>query len=144
MNKLAQIGNLLKKTYRVYSNTLLQRLQDKGYTDLRASFLEILSYISENEGVSIKLIGTNCGLKKQTMTSHLNELEKRGYLRRQAGLKDKREQCVYLTEYGQKFKFSLLEALDEIEQEYSRRLGEVEFERIEHILGNFHNKVTEV
>lgn len=116
-------------------------LQAKGYTDLRASFLEILSYLCEVEGPTIKEIGVNCGLKKQTMTSHLNELESRGYIRRETSLNDKREQLVYLTDYGMRFKFALLECLNDIETNYKQIVGNVEFERIHTLLDQFYNKL---
>ncbi|MEX1098865.1 MAG: MarR family transcriptional regulator, partial [Bacteriovoracaceae bacterium] len=111
MQRIAKIGSLLKRTYRNYSNDLLNSLQQKGFIDLRPSFLEILTNVCEMEAPSIKDIGQACGLKKQTMTSHLNELERRGYILRKKGEFDKREQRVYLTEYGEKFKVNLLEVI---------------------------------
>lgn len=121
---------------------MLSVLESRGFTDLRPSFLEVLLYICENEGPSIKDIGSGCGLKKQTMTSHLNELEKRGYIFRQVNASDKREQRIFLTEYGEKFKLNLFECLSNIEQSYSFLVGEVEMDRIEHVLENFHQRLT--
>ena len=143
MNRLSSIGSYLKKLYRTYSQELLSSLQNKGFTDLRPSFLEVLLYICENEGSSIKEVGKNCGLKKQTMTSHLNELEKRGYTSRRINPNDRREQNIFLTDYGQKFKFSLLEAINEIEEKYCSVLGRIELERIDHVLKNFHEKISD-
>lgn len=143
MKKIANIGSLLKKIYRIYSQELLSRLQSRGFTDLRPSFLEILMVLSDSEGESIKSIGQACGLKKQTMTSHLNELEKRGYIERRTSPTDKREQNVYLTQYGEKFKFNLLEVTNELETIYSTQLGEVEMDRIEYVLENMHKKINQ-
>jgi len=137
MQKIAEIGNLLKKTYRSYSNDLIILLQERGYLDLRASFLEILIYVSENESSSIKAIGEACGLKKQTMTSHLNELEGRGYIYRKPSEKDRRELQVNLTEYGQKFKLTLLDVTSILENKYVESIGEVEMERVASVLQNF-------
>ncbi len=144
MKKISQIGSLLKRIYRLYSGELLDILQQKGFTDLRPSFLEVLLYICENEGPSIKEIGFACGLKKQTMTSHLNELEARGYIIRKLSDRDRREQKIFLTDYGQKFKLHLMEATSEIENEYSKIIGEVELDRVEHLLKNFHTKINSV
>lgn len=142
MKKIAKIGSLLKKSYRNYSNNLLLGLQSKGYIDLRPSFLEILTYICENEGDSIRNIGIACGLKKQTMTSHLNELEKRGYINRVKSSHDKRELLVNLTPAGQNFKLTLLEVIDQIEQDYLDIIGELEMDRVSKILENFYDKTT--
>jgi DNA-binding MarR family transcriptional regulator len=141
MKKISQIGSLLKRIYRVYSSELLASLQQRGFTDLRPSFLEVLLFICENEGPSIKQIGLGCGLKKQTMTSHLNELESRGYVERRINPQDKREQNIFLTEYGERFKFNLFDCIDEIESNYSTIVGEVELDRVELLLKNFHTKL---
>lgn len=142
MNKVSEFGALLKKIYRKYSQDLILSLQSKGFIDLRPSFLEILTYISESERPSIKEIGVACGLKKQTMTSHLNELEKRGYIKRETGLRDKREQIVVFTEYGNKFKTALLDAVSDLESKYLQTISSVELERIVVGLSNIHLKLS--
>ncbi len=143
MKKVAEIGGLLKKIYRIYSTDLLNELQTRGFLDLRPSFLEILMYIAENNGSSIKEIGNACGLKKQTMTSHLNELDKRGYITRKPGEKDRRELHVFLTQFGEKFKLSLLEVVEDLDRDYQEMIGEVEIDRILHTLNNFQNKLNQ-
>lgn len=141
MQRIAKIGSLLKKIYRNYSNDLLNSLQQKGFIDLRPSFLEILTNICEMEAASIKEIGHACGLKKQTMTSHLNELERRGYIVRKKGEADKREQRVMLTEYGEKFKINLLEVIADLEAEYLKSIGELELDRAVLMLEKLHERM---
>jgi DNA-binding MarR family transcriptional regulator len=141
MKRIAHIGSLLKKIYRAYSVELIKELQSRGFNDLRPSFLEILMYLSENDGPSIKMIGKACGLKKQTMTSHLNELEKRGYVTRAHSEQDKREQLVHLTDYGEKFKLNLLQVTNDLERQYTLKLGEVELDRVELMLGNLYREL---
>lgn len=143
MKKIANIGSLLKKIYRLYSVELIKELQARGFNDLRPSFLEILQFLADNEGPSIKAIGLSCGLKKQTMTSHLNELEKRGYIRRVSSESDKREQLVFLTDYGEKFKFNLLQVTQDLERHYTQRVGEVELDRVELMLDNLYNELAD-
>jgi DNA-binding MarR family transcriptional regulator len=141
MKKIANIGSLLKKIYRVYSIELIKVLQSRGFNDLRPSFLEILMFLTENDGPSIKMIGKACGLKKQTMTSHLNELEKRGYITRSHSDHDKREQLVHLTDYGEKFKLNLLQVTSDLERQYTSKLGEVELDRVELMLDNLYKEI---
>ena len=140
MNRISVIGSLLKRNYRNYSNDLLQLLQSKGFIDLRPSFLEILSFVCDNNLPTIKEVGLACGLKKQTMTSHLNELEKRGYITRRSSHRDKRTQHVCLTDFGERFKINLLEVTDELEGKYLESLGSVELDRVVHTLENFYEK----
>ena len=141
MKKVSSIGSLVKKIYRTYSSELLTQLQVRGFTDLRPSFLEVLLFICEHDGPTIKEIGLGCGLKKQTMTSHLNELEKRGYIERKMNAQDKREQNIFLTEFGLKFKLNLFECINEIEKKYTDLIGDLELNRVELILKNFHSKL---
>ena len=140
-HQISQIGTLLKKIYKIYSNSLLEKLQDRGFTDLRISFLEVLNFISYNDGGSIKAIGIGCGLKKQTMTSHLNELVKRGYIKREKGRTDRREQNIFLTTYGQEFRIALNESSKELDQHYSHLVGDVELERLLSILRRTHDRL---
>lgn len=141
MKTISTIGSLLKRIYRHYSNELLRGLQNRGFTDLRPSFLEVLIVICEKEGASIKEIGFECGLKKQTMTSHLNELEKREYITRKINPKDKREQNIHLTQMGEKFKLALMETLEEVEAQYVSKVGTVELERTQFVLKNLMKQV---
>lgn len=141
MKKVSSIGSLVKKIYRTYSAELLTSLQVRGFTDLRPSFLEVLLFICEHEGPSIKEIGVGCGLKKQTMTSHLNELERRGYVERKINSCDKRGQNIFLTEYGLKFKLNLFECIGDIEKKYTDLIGDLELNRIELILKSFHSRL---
>ncbi len=141
MHKLSNIGSLLKKIYRGYSSELLSSLQDRGFLDLRPSFLEVLIFICHESGPTIKKVGDACALKKQTMTSHLNELERRGFIIRKVSDDDKRAIRIFLTEYGEKFKLNLFEAISLLEEKYLNILGEVEFDRIYHVLSYFHERV---
>lgn len=143
MQKLSSVGSLLKRIYRIYSSQVLVELQNSGFSDLRPSFLEILMYLVDHNAPSIKEVGEACGLKKQTMTSHLNELESRGYIVRKTSPRDRREQLIHLTEYGEKFKFALQNAVAKKESEYLEKIGEVEMDRMIQILESFHSKIDE-
>lgn len=143
MKRIAEVGSYLKKIYRAYGNQILTRLSQRGFTDLRPSFLEVMLFICEHADSSIRDIGNGCNLKKQTMTSHLNELKKRGYVFTEVNPKDRREQIVRLTEYGEKFKLNLIECVEELEKTYTDIIGEVELDRINHMLGSFYDRLKE-
>jgi DNA-binding MarR family transcriptional regulator len=68
------------------------------------------------------------------MTSHLNELERRGYVLRKISQRDRREQCVFLTEHGNKFRLSFFEVIELVDDLYREKIGEVELVRIEDAL----------
>jgi len=140
MNLIGNIGSLLKISYRIYSHSLLKQLQEKGFNDLRPSFLEILIVISDKQGASLKEIGQDCFLKKQTMTSHVNELVKRGYVRKVKGEKDRREQRIFFTELGDKFQMSLKEEINNVQQFYLNNIGEIELLKIQNSLNELIEK----
>ena len=71
MRRVVRIGCLLKRLHSSYNRKLLYGPRCKDFTDIRPSFLEILTYICEHEGALIKEIGEGCGLKKQTTRGHL-------------------------------------------------------------------------
>lgn len=130
MDAITEISSLFKKNHRLYSMVLLKKLEDKGFTDLRVSFIEIMIFLMDHDGSSIKSIGFNCALKKQTMTTHINELEKRGYIKRQPNRIDRREQQVFLTHYGESFNQALALSLQSLNQDLEDFIGAVELERL--------------
>jgi len=138
---LNEIGNLLKQNYRLYSRDLISILEEQGYSDIRPSFLEILIHLLSNEGDRIKNIGDACGLKKQTMTTHLNALEKRGYISRVENTQDKRQQGIIFTDDGMKLKFALVDSINMLEKKYISILTKLELERIKVALQNMNVKL---
>jgi len=141
MNTTAYIGSFLKQFYRKYSTSLITHLEEKGFSDLRPSFLEILLYLADNEGASLKKVGDFCQLKKQTMTTHVNELVKRGYVVKKVNPEDRREQAIYFTEFGNRFRIALQEISHQIHDEWSVHLGEVELKRLYFILDTSMKKI---
>ena len=141
LNEISSIGPLLKKIYRHYSHELHLQLEAKGYKDLTPGIVEVLIFIVENEGVSIKYIGTSLGLKKQTMTSHINELIIRGYVQKKTSTEDRRAQNIYLSELGIRFKHCLHEIVLNVEDGYQQILGSIELKRFNLILEKIFQKI---
>ena len=88
-----------------------------------------------------KVIGKSLGLKKQTMTNHIAELEKRGVIFRKKCESDRRAQLVYLTETGESLKRSLFSIISKIEREYAEIIGGIELERLQGSLEKFHQRL---
>ena len=70
-------------------------------------------------------------------------MEKRGYVTRAHSEHDKREQLVFLTDYGEKFKLNLLQVTNDLERQYTSKLGEVELDRVELMLDNLYKELLE-
>ena len=141
MSELIGIGNTLKKIYRAYSLDVLKELNSLGYETLTCSYLEVISFLCENEGASLKVIGKSLGLKKQTMTNHISELEKRGIILRKQCQNDRRSQLIFLTEAGEGLKINLFKTISKIEQDYAQIIGGIELERLKGSLDIFHERL---
>jgi DNA-binding MarR family transcriptional regulator len=141
MNHLCEISRLLKKSYRVYTSRILLSLKVKGFNDLRPSLIDLMFYLTENEGASIHEIGLEVGLKKQTMTTHINDLIKKGYLEKKVSESDKRKFQVFFTDLGQKLKLSFTDCLEEVQKEYLHLIGEVELLRLKSSLEFVDSKI---
>ena len=142
MAEFIGIGNTLKKIYRLYSLDVLERLESLGYEGITYSYLEVLSFICDNEGVSIKVIGNSLGLKKQTMTNHISELEKRGFIRRIPNANDLRSIEIYLSESGYNLKKHLVEVISKVERDYEVLIGSAELERLRESLTLIYSRLS--
>ena len=141
MGEFIGIGNTLKKIYRAYSLDILKSLESLGHDGLTFSYLEVLSFVCEHEGSSLKIIGKSLGLKKQTITNHISELEKRGYLNRKPCLKDRRSQLISLTEHGLSLRSHLLQSIEYVESDYENIVGGVELEKLRDSLSDLHSRL---
>jgi len=75
------------------------------------------------------------------MTTHINELVKRGYVVKKVNPEDRREQAIYFTEFGNRFRIALQEISHQIHEEWSLHLGEVELKRLYFILDTSMKKI---
>jgi len=142
MNKIVSVHSSLKKNHRFITAMIIEKMEQKGFLDLRASFIDILLVVIEaDEGRSIKEIGKSCALKKQTMTTHINELLNRGYIQKIRNKKDKRSQFITLSDYGLKFQLAIKDVMLDIEEELESQLGTIELESIDTSLSNMYSKM---
>ena len=70
-----------------------------------------------------KQISENFGMQKQTVHTVVRALSKQGCLRLEAGLTDKREKQVILTESGKEYARKMIEPLRKAEEKIYRTIG---------------------
>ncbi len=83
------IGRLLQLALRDFQTRCAEKLHARGYTQLSATHLTILSYI-DPEGTRIVNLAERAGMTKQSMGDLIRELEKQGYVERSPDPHDKR------------------------------------------------------
>lgn len=69
-----------------------------GYTEM----MVLYALVTEGE-ITQKQISENFGMQKQTVNGMVKELIKKGYLRLDASLKDKREKIIIFTDEGRDY-----------------------------------------
>lgn len=120
------IGALLRHASESVRQSVLARLAQAGFADLRRSHLAAMQY-PEPDGVSPSVLAQRAGLSKQAMNAVLQSLEALGYLVREPDPRNRRTAVVRLTERGQRAFAAMRVILAEIEAEWAARLGPARF-----------------
>ncbi len=102
----------------------LEHLHRRGHTALSLAHTNLLPYLSA-EGSRIVTLAGRAGMTKQAAGQLVAELEKHGYLERQADPQDGRAVRVVFTAAGWQYLLDAQEIKRAIEQEYRERLGEL-------------------
>lgn len=74
----------------------------EAYKDISNNDLHIIEAIGVEEPRNMSVIANRLSVTVSTLTTNMNGLEKKGYIRRERGLEDKRVVYVTLTEKGRK------------------------------------------
>jgi|SRR6187200_2066513 len=101
---------------------LHERLRAAGFDDQRPADDAAFAHIPP-EGIRLTDLARRAGVSKQAMAELVDSLEARGYVERQPDPTDGRAKLVVFSERGWTAVATALDALDDIEQELSERLG---------------------
>jgi DNA-binding MarR family transcriptional regulator len=69
--------------------------------DLRPTQFAVLTLINQNPGVRQSEVCTALGIQKTNFVPLLNELQRRGFAVRKAGVADRRSSALHLTPHGE-------------------------------------------
>ncbi len=117
------IGRLLQRAVRAYSERALQKLHSHGHAGLTLFHTALIANL-DIEGTRITTLAQRAGISKQAMGQLVVELSKRGYIQRQPDPKDKRATLIFFTDKGWQFLQDAYLVKKEIEAEYATILGE--------------------
>ena len=122
----------------------LKRLADENLVNENVTVeqVKIMGMICRSGGtVSQKEIELAFGVRRSTVTSAMQILEKKGYIERKANPEDSRSKLVTLTEAGQKKNKKLKSYIDILEEKLLTSLDDAEQaslrELLEKVLNNF-------
>lgn len=99
------VGYLMRETHRAFMHLLLARVQPHGVTQGMWFFLRVLW---EEDGLTQRELSQRVRMREPTTVTALNNMEKRGLVRRVPNPGDRRKVNIFLTERGRKLKGILL------------------------------------
>ncbi len=114
---------LLEQAHRKLEAGMLARLRDAGFPELTPAHTQVFGAI-ETEGSRVGEMAARAGITQQSMSELVDNLEQHGYLVRRPDPRDRRARIVMLTERGWAAVRAALAALDEIERDWSARIGQ--------------------
>ena len=112
---------------------MLQRLRERGFDDLEIAHLSVFQYPGPN-GLRPTQLAAQLGMTKQAVNYLLGQMERRGYVERRPDPDDVRSKRIALTSRGEAATRTIIDAIAEIEQDWSERLGEERFAQLRELL----------
>ena len=112
---------------------MLERLHERGFADFDAAYLSVFQYPGP-QGARPSDLAVRLRISKQALNHLLGQLEKLGYLEREADPDDRRSKRVALTTRGNSAIRVIREAVAEIEASWAQQLGTKRFAELRQLL----------
>lgn len=109
--------------HRAAEGQVLERLHTVGFDDLTPAQCRLAQRLSPS-GIRLTDLAEQAGVTKQTAGALVDELERHGYVLREADPDDARARRVVLTERGRQMCHAATEEVGRIEQQWRQHLGE--------------------
>jgi DNA-binding MarR family transcriptional regulator len=127
------IGALLRMPLEAVQERMLERLHAEGFTDFDPAYLTVFRYPGPQDARPSELAG-RIRVSKQALNHLLGQLERRGYLEREADRDDGRSKRIVLTPRGLKAVTVIRGAVAEMEESWEQQLGSKRFEQLRRLL----------
>ena len=127
------IGALLRIPWEAVRRHMLERLHERGFTDLDAAHLNDFLYPGP-QGARPSELAARLRISKQALNYLLGELERLGYLERRPDPDDLRSKRIVLTPRGTSLIPLIREAVNEVETAWAKQLGPKRFAQLRSLL----------
>ncbi len=134
------IGALLRMPLQVVQGRMLERLHERGFTDLEAAHLHVFQYPGP-QGARPTELAARLRMSKQALNYLLGQLERSGYLQRQPDPDDQRSKRITLTQRGTDIVPVIRNAVAEIESEWEATLGRKRFTQLRRLLHDLNQQI---
>ncbi len=132
---------LLMADHLMVQKALVSSVKDTGLTPGQPKILDFLMY---HDGAIQKDIAKFCHIEPASLTSILNGMESKGYVKRRNSGKDRRSLHVYLTETGKKYSDRLSREFAKIESEALKGLSEEEVRQLRDLLSRVYENMSDI
>src|SRR5215207_3518077 len=127
------IGALLRMPWEAVQRHMLKRLQERGFHDFDAAYLNVFQYPGP-QGARPSELAARLRMTKQAVNYLLGELERLDYLKRQADADDLRSKRVALTPRGKSAIRVIREAVGAMETTWAQQRGPRRFAQLRSLL----------
>ncbi len=131
MAKIRQVGGRIS-----------ERILKKHDVEINSAQGRIMFALWQKDGVSINELAKKTQLKKSTLTSMLDRLERMGYIRRQRSKKDRRKILIKRTEKDRTMEKKYVEVSEEMTRLFYKGFSKSEIDRFEKDLERILNNLT--
>ncbi|MGO4387493.1 MarR family winged helix-turn-helix transcriptional regulator [Microvirga sp. 2YAF29] len=129
-------GRLLLKAMRAFNERSMSAVRELGHPALSFAHAAILPHIG-TEGAHLSEIADRAGMRKQSASQLIGELEAAGYIARSRDPADKRALVIKFTPEGERFLADAAKVKTRIEDELRNKLGAERYELLRDILKDF-------
>ena len=126
------VGYLVRQTHRAFTRALQARIAPHGVSIGMWYFLRVLW---QEDGISQRELSQRVGMMEPTTASALNNMERKGFVRRLRNRTDRRVVNVFLTERGCALRRELLPLAADVNDIAVRGLSVDELGRLRALLG---------
>jgi DNA-binding MarR family transcriptional regulator len=127
------IGALLRVPAQAIHRRLIRELAAAGFDGLSIPHMAVLQYPGP-DGVRPGVLAERAGMSKQAMNQLLRSLERLGYVVRADVPEDGSARVVRYTRRGRAVHGKMIDVLDDIEREWSAKLGAKRFAQLKDLL----------
>lgn len=101
----------------------MQRTLKRNNAGITFEMLQVLSSLWHEQGITQQVLAERTAKDKACLTNLMNNLEKKGYVRREEDLTDRRSKLVFLTNEGEEFRNQIRPILDQVYVNAEQTIG---------------------
>jgi DNA-binding MarR family transcriptional regulator len=139
-NRSTNLGLLLREPYRIGSEELHRRIAERGHPEVRAPHGNVFGFL-DPEGTQVSELARRAQVTKQSMGELVAHLERHDYVERVSDPRDRRAKLVRATDRGREVYAVAREVVDELEQDWTARLGATKMRQLRALLQELNDEL---